>query len=126
MCAKSARPRQAYSYRWQNCVVHSVSGTREIDAPIQDVWQVPGDFGGVAKYNPNVEASGIVAGPDTGAGATRECVLNDGGRIEAEIVDYEPGTGYTINVTDTGEVPLKKNVVETSVEPLTEARTAVP
>jgi len=105
--------------------VHAVSVTREIDAPLQAVWQVLDDFGGVAKYNPNVEASRIVAGPDTGAGATRECVLSDGGRIEEEIVDYEPGTGYTINFTDMGTFPLKKNVVEISVGALTEARTAV-
>lgn len=105
--------------------MHSVSVTRVIDASIEDVWRVLDDFGGVAKYNPNVEASKIVAGPDTGTGATRECVLDNGGRIEEEIIDYKSGTGYTVNFTDTGDFPLEENIVKIRVESLDEARTAV-
>lgn len=105
--------------------MHSVSVTREIDAPIQDVWQVLDDFGGVAKYNPNVEASRVIAGPDTGTGATRECVFVNGGRIEEEIVDYRSETGYTVKFTDMGEFPLRENVVEIRVRSLAESMTAV-
>jgi len=105
--------------------MHTISVTREIDAPKEEVWRVLDDFGGVAKYNPNVEASRIVAGPERGDGATRECILQDGGRIEEKIVDYESETGYTLVFTDVGAFPLKENIVDIRVEPIDDTRTAV-
>lgn len=105
--------------------MHTVSVRREIDASIEEVWRILDDFGGVAKYNPSVETSKIVAGPESGNGATRECTFYDGGRIEEQIVDYEPGTGYTVNFTDVGDFPLEKNVVEIGVESTDETRTVV-
>lgn len=105
--------------------MHTVRVTREIDAPADDVWKVLDDFGGVAKYNPNVEMSGVVAGPDTGTGATRECILDGGERIEEEIVEYDSGTGYTVNFTDVGDFPLKENVVDIRVESIDETTSVV-
>ena len=105
--------------------MHTVRVSREIDASLEEVWRVLDDFGGVAKYNPNVETSTIVAGPESGNGATRECTFYDGGRIEEKIVDYEPRTGYTVNFIDVGDFPLEKNVVKIGVESIDETRTAV-
>jgi len=39
-------------------------------------------------------------------------VLDEGGRIEEEIVDYEAGSAYTVEFTDMGDFPLKENIVE--------------
>lgn len=105
--------------------MHTVSVRKAMDASFDEVWAVLDDFGGVSKYNPNVETSKIVDGPDTGLGATRECVFHDGGRVEEEIVAYEPGSGYTVDFIDVGDMPLKQNVVELTVESLDEDRTAV-
>jgi uncharacterized protein YndB with AHSA1/START domain len=105
--------------------MHTVSVTRPIDAPLSDVWAALDDFGGVARYNPNVESSAIVEGPDTGEGATRECRFYDGGRIEERIVDYDPRSGYTVDFVDVGEFPLKSNRVDITVEALDDDRTAV-
>ena len=105
--------------------MHTVSVRKAIDASFDEVWAVLDDFGGVSKYNPNVETSKIVDGPDTGLGATRECVFHDGGRVEEEIVAYESGSGYTVDFIDVGDMPLKQNVVELTVESLDEDRTAV-
>jgi uncharacterized protein YndB with AHSA1/START domain len=105
--------------------MHTVSVRREIAAPVEAVWRVLDDFGGVAKYNPNVESSKIVAGPESGPGATRECVLGDSGRIEEKIVEYNPHSGYTVEFIDVGDFPLKTNVVEIGLESIDGARTAV-
>lgn len=105
--------------------MHTVSVTRTIEASLSDVWAVLDDFGGVARYNPAVETSTIVNGPDTGAGATRACQFYDGGRVEEEIVDYEFESGYTVDFVDIGEMPLKENVVELAVAELTESATKV-
>ncbi|WP_137285645.1 SRPBCC family protein [Halorussus salinisoli] len=105
--------------------MHTVSVSRTIDAPIDDVWSVLDDFGDVANYNPNIKTSGIVDGPDTGIGATRECRFYDGNRIEEQIVEYEPKEGYAVNFLDVGEFPLKTNVVEIDVESVDDSRSTV-
>ena len=105
--------------------MHTVSVARRINAPFEDVWSVLDDFGGVANYHPNVATSGIVAGPDTGVGATRECVFHDGGRIEEEIVAYASETGYVVDFTDVGDLPLKENVVSIDVETIDDGATSV-
>lgn len=96
-----------------------------MDASLSDVWAVLDDFGEVWKYNPNVESSGIVDGPATGVGATRECHFADGGRIEERIVDYDSQSGYTVDFVDLGGMPLKTNRVEISVSSVDDATTAV-
>jgi len=105
--------------------MHTVSVTRTIEAPIRDVWAVLDDFGGVERYNPAVETSGIVDGPDTGEGATRACRFYDGGRVKERIVDYEPDSGYTVEFIDVGEMPLKKNVISLALEDHAESETTV-
>lgn len=105
--------------------MHTVSVRKAMGASFEEVWTVLDDFGGVSKYNPNVETSRIVDGPDTGIGATRECVFYDGGQVEEEIVAYESGSGYTVDFIDVGDMPLKQNIVEITVESLDENRTAV-
>jgi len=105
--------------------MHTVSVTRTIEAPLRDVWAVLDDFGGVARYNPDVETSWIVDGPDTGEGATRACRFYDGGRVEERIRDYERDSGYTVEFIDVGEMPLKENVVSLALEDHAEAETTV-
>lgn len=84
--------------------MHEVQATRTIDAPSAAIWVVLDDFAGVSKFNPAVDTARLVAGPDTGEGATRECVLADGGTIIERVIEYAPGTSLTIEFTDLGEM----------------------
>jgi hypothetical protein len=92
---------------------------------IIEVWAVLDDYGGVSQYNPNVKTSRVVVGPETGRGATRECVFYDGGRIEEKIIDYEFESGYTVDFVDVGNMPLKQNQVKITVEEHGESETIV-
>jgi len=105
--------------------MHTVSASRIINASLSDVWTILDDFGGVSQYNPNVKTSGIIDGPDTGQGATRECVFYDGGRIEEKITDYDFESGYTVDFVDVGDMPLKQNQVKITVEEHGESETRV-
>ena len=113
------------SHRRMRDDMHTVSVSKTVDASPEEVWAVLDDFGSVSKYNPNVETSGIVDGPETGVGATRECVFYDGGRVEERITAYESGSGYTVDFVDIGGMPLRRNVVDLAVEELEEGRTVV-
>jgi len=105
--------------------MHTVSVSKTIDASLGEVWPVLDDFGSVANYNPNVKKSGIVEGPDTGTGATRECVFYGGGRIEEKIVEYDYESSYTVDFVDVGTMPLKENVVAIAVEEPCDGETIV-
>jgi uncharacterized protein YndB with AHSA1/START domain len=96
--------------------MHTVSVEKVISVPAEDAWAALDEFGRVSEYNPHVATSKIINGPETGVGATRECVFEDGGRIEEEIVEYSPGSNYTVEFIDVGSMPLKQNRVQISVE----------
>jgi len=96
--------------------MHEVSVEKVISVPAERAWAALDEFGRVSEYNPHVATSEIIAGPETGVGATRECVFEDGGRIEEEIIEYSPGTNYTVEFVDVGSMPLKRNRVQISVE----------
>ncbi|MFC6942784.1 SRPBCC family protein [Salinirubellus sp. GCM10025818] len=96
--------------------MHTVSVEKVISVPAEDAWAALDEFGRVSAYNPHVATSKIINGPETGVGATRECVFEDGGRIEEEIVEYSPGSNYTVEFIDVGSMPLKRNRVQISVE----------
>jgi carbon monoxide dehydrogenase subunit G len=105
--------------------MHAVRRSRILHAPKDRVWEVLDDFGGVWKYNPGVESARIVSGPETGEDACRECVFYDGGRIEETILDYDPGTAYTVAFTDVGSYPLVSNRVDITVDELDETHSEV-
>ena len=105
--------------------MHTVRVAREIDAPKSEIWRILDDFGGVSKYSPGVETSGIVDGPDTGVGAVRECHLDEGGRIAERIVEYDDGSSFTVEFVDMGDFPLKENIVQLAVREIDANRSEV-
>lgn len=105
--------------------MHLASSSRIVHAPKSAVWAVLDDFGAVSAYNPNVASSRIVNDVETGIGACRECVFEDGSRIEETIVDYRLGDGYTVEFTDVGSYPLVENVVTIAVTALDDHHTEV-
>jgi hypothetical protein len=105
--------------------MHTVRRGRILHASKDHVWEVLDDFGGVWKYDPAVESSGIVNGVETGRGACRECVFHGGGRVEETIIAYAPGEGYTVAFTDLGSLPLVSNTVEVDVRAVDDHHSAV-
>ena len=105
--------------------MHLASSSRIVHAPKSAVWAVLDDFGAVSAYNPSVASSRIVNDVETGTGARRECVFEDGSRIEETIVDYCPEDGYTVEFTDVGSYPLVENVVTIAVTALDDRHTEV-
>lgn len=107
--------------------MHEVHATREIAAPRSVIWAVLDDFGGVSKFNPAVTSARIVGGPQTGEGAIRECVLEEGGIIRERIVKYEPESSLTIEFEDLGDMDrfVSDFVTVWAVESLEDTRSEV-
>lgn len=105
--------------------MHLVTQSRIVHAPSEQVWAVLDDFGDVRRYHPNVDSSRIVCDVECGLGACRECVFEDGERVEETIVAYDPGESYTVEFTDVGSYPLVSNVVRIDVESMDDGHARV-
>lgn len=105
--------------------MHEIRATRTTDAPKAEIWDVLDDFGSVDAWTPSIASARIVAGPETGEGATRECVLETGDTAEEKIVEYRPESSLTIEFTDPGPLPVKEYFAEWSVTDTDGSRTEV-
>lgn len=105
--------------------MHTARVTKEIDAPIEDVWAVLDDFGNVQEYSPKNKACRLLDGPETGVGARRETELYAGFSVVHEITEYEPERRMRFDHIDVGEFPVKEIHVEFTLNSVGDSRTEV-
>lgn len=82
--------------------------TTHINAPVDRVWEIMADFGAVYVYNPSVSTSVSTNDIIKGVGATRHCDLSPMGSVEEKIIDWNEGSGYTIEIYDSANLPQFK------------------
>lgn len=104
--------------------MHRVTVTQELDHDIADAWNVLDDFGTVYKYNPAVESSELLSTEPTGLNAARVCHFYDGTSLKETIVRYQPGRGYSFELSDFA-MPLKQARAHFELTPLTGDRCRV-
>ena len=92
-----------------------VSGQILIDAPVQKVWEVLADFGGVQNWAPGVTKSYSTSPNNSGSGAARHCDVPGFGGIEEYITEWNDGSGFTFQVEPVGLID--KSVSKWSVTP---------
>lgn len=102
-----------------------VKTERVINASPEETWEILDDFGGIYRFHPRVDRSPLVNGRATGVGAKRVCHFDDGNAITEEIVDYQAGRGYTVEITDPGKFPIVESFGELSMEPVDSGSTRV-
>ncbi len=100
--------------------------TKQVDAPIEDVWKAWDDFGNIANFHPGLESSHLLGGSETtGLGAERQCNLKDGKNyIQERIVDYVPNKRLSIDIYS-GTMPLKSAQATVELKGLGVNRTEV-
>lgn len=70
----------------------------EVNAPLQTVWDVLADFGGVAKWAPYMRSSRLLDDRKSGVGACRVLHHAWGFRFEESVTDWNDGKGYSFDV----------------------------
>lgn len=79
-----------------------------IDAPVEEVWNVLADFGGIAAFNPGVVKSRSLGSANSGRGAERQCDLDAKSYIRERIVDWHDGKDLTLEIYEgKGTPPFK-------------------
>ena len=96
----------------------TVSYKIHIDAPVEKVWNILADFGGIYKWNPGVSHSHSTSSNNEGFGASRHCDLKPSGSIEERILEWHEGESYTLEIYDgKGAPPFKQAVAKLAVKP---------
>jgi hypothetical protein len=80
---------------------YQVESTININAPIQQAWQVLRDFGD-ATWAPGVKESYAIGKSEMGVGAGRHCALEGFGEIDEYITHWSEGTGFAYSVSPLG------------------------
>lgn len=79
-----------------------------IDAPIDKVWELMGNFTDMS-WNPLIVKTELVAGEATIPGAMRVLTLNDGSQIKQALVSFDPEEKvYTYKITES-VLPMRQH-----------------
>ncbi len=89
--------------------------TRQIDAPVETVWEVLDDFGDIQRWNAGVKASALTSDGPVGQGATRHCDFTPFGGVNERIDYYEPMVRMTVNIHETFKLPISDAVADFSL-----------
>ncbi len=89
----------------------TVSVTRTVNAPIDQVWSSWDDFGAIARFNPNLKGSHLINSSQvSGLGAMRQCDMADGKNyVREKVIEYRPHQKLVIDIYESS-MPLKKAV----------------
>ena len=90
----------------------------------EKVWEVLKDFGSVEKFAATIEKSPVISDQKIGLGARRKCYFNDGSNLVEEIVDYQDGRGFTMQLSEFS-LPLKSMSAQMMVEEIDAHRSLV-
>lgn len=92
-----------------------ISVEKLVDAPIDQIWSILADFGGIHRFHPAVERSPIVNGVASGVGAQRTCHFYDGTSVTEEVRAQAEGASMQVAIIE-GSLPLDDILADISVE----------
>lgn len=98
---------------------HKVGTKVQIKMPIEKVWAILDDFGGVEKFSIGVEKSPIIGEKNSGLGAKRHCVFYDKTSVVEEIIEYDEKNSFKVVLTE-HSMPMKAMYAGFRVEKVTD------
>jgi uncharacterized protein YndB with AHSA1/START domain len=91
--------------------------TRQIDAPVEVVWEVLNDFGDIQKWSPGVKASELTSQGPIAEGSTRHCDFAPFGGVEERIDRHQPNERLTVHIFGTSRLPISDAVADFNIAP---------
>lgn len=86
--------------------------TRQIEAPVESVWEVLNDFGDIQRWDPGITGSGQTSAGPVSEGSTRHCDFAPLGGVKELIDKYEPHRRTTVNLYETFKLPISGTVAD--------------
>lgn len=90
--------------------------TRQIDAPVEKVWEVLDDFGDIARWNAGVKASALTSSGPVGEGTTRHCTLTPVGGVDERIDTYVRNQEMRVIIVETAALPISSAVADFRID----------
>lgn len=89
--------------------------TRQIEAPLETVWEVLHDFGDIQRWNPGVVASELTSEGPVSEGSTRRCDFAPFGGVHERIDLHIPHERMTVNLYETWRLPISGAVADFNI-----------
>ena len=87
-------------------MAHHCEKTLKVNVPAEKVWKVLDDYNNIEKFAMTIKSSASANEISSGLGAKRTCTFNDGSSLVEEIIEYQEGQGYKMNISN-HSMPLK-------------------
>lgn len=100
-------------------MAHHCEKTLKVNVPAEKVWQVLEDYSNIDKFAMTIKSSASVNDISSGLGAKRSCTFNDGSSLVEEIIEYQVGQGYKMDISE-HSMPLKSMKTEMKVTAIDE------
>ncbi|MEM7182843.1 MAG: SRPBCC family protein [Spirochaetota bacterium] len=99
-------------------MAHYVEKRVKVNIPASKIWNVLKDFSSVERFAVTIKSSPIINDKPFGLGAKRLCTFQDGSSLVEEIIQFEEGEGYTMELSEYS-FPLKNMHSEMKVKAVT-------
>ncbi len=86
-----------------------------VNVPASKIWEVLDDFSSIERFSPTVKKSPLLDGQPSGLGTKRLCEFHDGTSVVEEIIQYDKGEGFKVELTEYA-LPLKSLIAEMRVK----------
>lgn len=95
-------------------MAHHIERTLKVNVSAEKIWQVLENYSGVENFTATIKSSPIVGDIQSGLGAKRKCTFNDGSSLVEEIIEFNQGQGYKMELSEYS-YPLKSMFAEMRV-----------
>ncbi len=100
-------------------MAHHCEKTLKVNVPAEKVWQSLEDYNNIEKFAMTIKSSASANEISSGLGAKRTCTFNDGSSLVEEIIEYQEGQGYKMDISN-HSMPLKSMQAEMKVTAIDE------
>lgn len=91
--------------------------TRQVAAPVEAVWAVLEDFGGIQSWSSGVKASELTSNGPVGQGSTRHCDFSPAGGVNERVDRFNPNQRLTVNIFETSKLPISNAIADFAIAP---------
>jgi uncharacterized protein YndB with AHSA1/START domain len=89
---------------------------RQIEAPVEKVWEVLDKFGDISLWSPGIKASELTSDGPISQGSTRHCDFAPLGGVNERIDAYLPNERMTVNLYETFKLPIASATADFNIE----------
>ncbi|EPJ49947.1 MAG: hypothetical protein OFPI_21800 [Osedax symbiont Rs2] len=105
-------------------MAHHTQNSLKVNVPAAKIWQILEDFSSVEKFATTIKSSPIVNQINSGMGAKRLCTFNDGSSLVEEIIEFQEGQGYKMELSEFS-LPLKSMHAQMGVKAIDEEHSEI-